>query len=209
MSSVEPDRRRVRSKLRWLGRVSLVVVLSVVGLFVWGFFQPKPPGFAPTDPDQGAFVTDEWTRYTIDATNRNEWVFFNFGQGRSVDATFSTTNWDLAFKRTSLLTNSGLANPAGPGGAVDLGEVALESATVPSAVVFALDRFDDDGDLTNTEISRWYNYSFITHTVHTKTNTYLVRSGDARDAIVQFDSYYCEDEDAGCITFRYRLVPAA
>jgi len=31
--------------------------------------------------------------------------------------------------------------------------------------------------------------------------------GEDFDALVQFDSYYCEDEEAGCITFRYRLIP--
>jgi hypothetical protein len=25
--------------------------------------------------------------------------------------------------------------------------------------------------------------------------------------MIQFDSYYCEDEESGCITFRYRLIP--
>jgi len=44
--------------------------------------------------------------------------------------------------------------------------------------------------------------------VSAKPNTYLLRTGDELDALVQFDSYYCEDEEAGCITFRYRLIPS-
>jgi hypothetical protein len=196
--------------LRRSAVAGLVVVLVVVAVFVWGWFQPKPPGFAPTDPDEGAFVTDEWTRYTIDATSREEWAFFDFDQGRAVDSELSAPDWDVAFRRTDLVTNSGVTNPEGPGGAVDLGDVALESAAVPSSVVFAVDEFaGEDGDEPeNPEISDWYDYSFITHTVHAEDRTYLVRTGDDRDALVQFDSYYCDDEDPGCITFRYRLVPA-
>lgn len=200
---------RVRRLARTLFRVGVVTLLAALGVFVWGFFQSKPDGFAPTDPDEGAFITEDWIRYTIDATSRDVWVFFNFGQGRSVDATFSTANWDLAFKRTDLLTNSGATNPAGLGGAIDLGEMALEAAAPPTSAVFSLDELggDDDDELANPSISRWYNYSFLTHTVHAKANTYLVRAGGSLDALVYFDSYYCEDEGAGCITFRYRLIP--
>ena len=194
----------------WLFRGSALVVVVVVGVFVWGYFQPKPPGFAPTNPDEGAFVTQEWTRYTVDATDREQWALFDFNEGRLVDASLSSPDWDLAFKRTDLLTNSGVTNPASDGGAVDLGEILLEEAAVPAGVRFVSDLLggDDQDEPTNPEISGWYNYSFVTHTVRAKDNTYLVRTGEGRDAIVRFDSYYCDDENPGCITFRYRLVPA-
>ena len=203
-----PDLRR--SVWWWILRGSALLVLGVVGVFLWGWFQPKPPGFAPTDPDEAASVTDEWTRYTVDATSRDEWVFFDFDQGRSVEAELSDSDWDIALKRTDLITNSGVTNPTGPAGAIDLGEVDLADATVPSVADFAVDRLggDDDDELENPEISDWYDYSFITHTVHAEDSSYLVRTGESRDAIVYFDSYYCDNEDAGCITFRYRLVPA-
>ncbi len=203
--------RRPRAVLRWLLRGSSLLLVVVIGVFVWGFFQPKPPGFAPTDPDEGAFVTEEWTRYTVDATSRDEWVLFDFAQGRVIDAAMSSADWDLAFKRTALLTNSGATNPAGRGGAINLGEISLVDAAAPSAGDFVADGLggDDGDDLTNDEISGWYNYSFITHTVRAKDDTYLVRAGAGRDAIVHFDSYYCEDESPACITFRYRLVPAS
>ena len=67
---------------------------------------------------------------------------------------------------------------------------------------------DDDDEPENVAVGSWYSYSFIGHIVSVKPNTYLVRTGDNLDALVQFDSYYCEDEEAGCITFRYRLIPS-
>lgn len=198
----------MKSKLLKLVVAIGVVLVALVGVFVWGYFQPKPSGFAPTNPDEGAFITEQWTRYTIDAANREEWTFFNFGAGRAIDATLSANSWDLAFKRTDLLTNSGATNSSGFGGVVDLGEVPLEEAIVPNTALFLLDEVDDEQELSNPAIGDWYNYSFITHTVRAKDNTYLLRTGSDRDVLLQFDSYYCENEDPGCITFRYRLIPA-
>lgn len=183
------------------------MVLMVMGVLVWGYFQPKPPGFAPTDGESGALVTEDWAQFTVDATNTDEWVFFDFNLGRTVETTFAGPEWDIAFKRTDLVTNSGATNPSGEGGAVDLGEVEIESARVPTVVDFAVDELDGD-EQANPEISQWYDYSMLTHTVHARDHTYLVRTGESQDALVQFDSYYCEDEDPACITFRYRLVPA-
>jgi hypothetical protein len=200
----------MRSWRFWALVVPGVLVLAVVGVFLWGHSQPKPLGFAPTDPDAAAVLTDDWVRYTVDATDIREWVFFDFERGRVVDATFVDGDWDVAFSRTKLVTNSGVTNPAGPGGAIDLGEVSLESVSLPAESRFAVDELGgDDGDEPgNPAISGWYSYNFIRHVVLTKANTYVVRTGEDRDALVHFDSYYCDDETAGCVTMRYRLVPA-
>jgi hypothetical protein len=244
-------RRWWRYKRTWLIGLPTLLILGVVGLFLWGSYQPRPAGYAPSDPNTGVVVDDEvapvggevapvggevapvggevapvggevapvegevppvgeqWIRYTVDATSLVDWVLFDFTQGRTVDGGFTSPGWDVAFRRTKLLTNSGVTNPSGPGGAVDLGEVPLETARPPASVVFAVDRLggDDDDEPENPAAGRWYSYSFITHIVSAKPNSYLVRTGESRDALVQFDSYYCEDEEAGCITFRYRLIP--
>jgi len=202
--------RRRHSKLVWALSATGVLLLAAVGLFVWGHFQPKPAGFDPVAPDETGAVTEDWTRYTIDARSRDDWVFFDFGTGSAVDTTLAGDDWDLAFKRTDLLTNSGATNPEGSGGAIDLGEIPLEDAAVPPSATFAVDEVggEDADESTNPAISDWYTYSFITHTVHAKDKTYLVRGGGNGDAFVHFDSYYCEDGDPACITFRYRLEPA-
>jgi len=204
-----PGRRWWQYKRTWLIGVPAALVLGVVGLFVWGQFQPRPAGFAPTDPDEVAIVTEEWTRYTLDATSTADWVLFDFEKGRVVDGDFTSPGWDVAFRRTKLLTNSGVTNRSGPGGAFDLGEVPLETANPPASVAFTVDRLggDDDDEPENPAAGRWYSYSFISHIVSVKPNTYLMRTGESRDAMIQFDSYYCEDEESGCITFRYRLIP--
>ncbi len=221
-------RRWWKYKRTWLIGVPAAAILVVTGLFTWGSLQPRPEGFEPdevviVDSEapivadrvatavgvEVAAVDDEVTRYTLDAKSLNDWVLFDFETGRVLDSDFSSSHWDMAFRRTKLLTNSGVTNPSGPGGAFDLGEVPLEVASPPDSVVFVVDSLggDDDDEPENVAIGRWYSYSFIAHIVSVKPNTYLVRTGDELDALVQFDSYYCEDEEAGCITFRYRLIP--
>ena len=224
MDEPQPDGRRWwQYKRTWLIGVPALLVLGVVGLFVWGGLQPRPAGFAPSDPDGGTVATEEVIpvedeiapveelpiRYTLDATSLVDWVLFSFEEGRVVDASFDSPGWDVAFRRTKLLTNSGVTNPSGPGGAFDLGEVPLETASAPPSVAFAVDGLggEDDDDPENPAAGRWYSYSFITHVVSVKPHTYLIRTGGSRDALIQFDSYYCEDEESGCITFRYRLIP--
>ncbi len=200
-SSGRRRRRRVRT---WLVAVPAALILVLVAVFVWGELQPKPAGYAA-----GVASGDRWVRVTIDATSREEWVLFDFERGEVIEDDLTSPGWDLAFRRTKILTNSGVTNPAGPGGAFDLGEIALEDAALPPAAAFETDRFggDDRDEPENPAIGRWYSYSFVRHVVSVKPNAYLVRTGGELDALVQFDSYYCDDGDPGCVTFRYRLVP--
>jgi hypothetical protein len=218
-----------RYKRTWLIGVPMAAILAVTGLFIWGGSQPRPAGFQPDAvvvvedavpivvdeavtfvADEVAAVEDVVTRYTLDATSLEDWVLFDFETGQVLDADLTTADWDMAFRRTALLTNSGVTNPSGPGGAFDLGEVPLEDASAPGSVAFVVDTLggDDDDEPENVAAGSWYSYSFISHIVSIKPNTYLVRTGDKLNALVQFDSYYCEDEEAGCITFRYRLIPS-
>ncbi len=170
---------------------------------------PSVDQTAPTGETASANDDVETIRYTVDARSKQEWILFDFTTGELVDGDFTTPGWDIALKRTKLLTNSGVTNPSGPGGAFDLGEVPLEEATVPDTASFSVDILagEDEDEPENPDIGGWYSYSFIKHIVSVKDNTYLVRTGEDRDALVQFDSYYCEDEEPACITFRYQLVP--
>lgn len=226
-SQTKPLWKRGRT---WLIGLPAAVILLIVSALVWGSLQPKPQGFAVAEPEQATPSTSEPVaafagaeesnipaksappvepvRYTLDARSTDDWVFFDFTQGRVIQSEFPSGEWDLAFRRTKLLTNSGVTNPGGPGGAFDLGEVALEDAEPPAGVVFVVDSLGgEDGDEPeNAAAGKWYTYSFISHIVSAKPNTYLIRTGDESDALVRFQSYYCEDDEAGCITFSYRLV---
>jgi hypothetical protein len=193
----------------------LLLVTVAAGIFTWGQLQPKPPGYAPNaateaEPAAAAIVEapGDPIRLTIDARDRSMWIFLDLERAIVVDSAFEASDWDLAFRRTNLVTNSGLTNPQGPGGAINLGEIALEVATLPAGLDFAVDAAaGEDGDeVRNPAIEKWYRYDFIRHVVVARDNVYAVRTGTALDALVQFVSYYCDDGTPGCVTLRYRLV---
>lgn len=210
-------------RTRYLLVIPFAALAIVAALLGWGQLQPKPGGYSPTAaavpvaPEVAEAAPDilaaapqpaRPVRYTVDARDKVEWVFFDFETG-VVTSTFEATDWDLAFRRTKLRTNSGATNAAGPGGAMNLGEGTLEAAVVPGDVDFAVDALDEDDNLRNPSIPKWYRYNFIRHVILARPDVYLVRTGGEQDALVRFESYYCEDELPGCVTFSYRLVPAA
>jgi len=213
-----------RRRIYFIG-IPLLLVAALVAVFVWGQMQPKPEGYAPTAaldvpvvPPATEVVAEPKaeatpaapvaTRYTLDARDKVEWAFFDIDSGAVVASTFEGADWDLAFRRTKLLTNSGITNPDGRVGAIDLGELELETAVVPGSPEFVVDALggDDGDDQRNAAISRWYNYDFIRHVIVARDNVYLVRTSSGQEAVITFDSYYCEDELPGCVTFRYRLL---
>lgn len=232
--SEPPGPRWWKRRRTWFVGLPVALILVVVGAFAWGSLQPKPQGFAVADPGKAVPATAdadasassaqpevaaaveepappavEAVRYTLDARSNEDWVFFDFVEGQVIESDFSAAEWDVAFRRTKMLTNSGVTNPTGPGGALDLGEIPLEEASPAAGVSFVVDSLggEDSDEPENAAAGKWYTYSFISHIVSVKPNTYLIRTGEDLDALVQFDSYYCEDEESGCITFRYRLVP--
>ena len=206
--------------------IPLLLVSALVAVFVWGQLQPRPEGYAVTaavDSSVAPAATEvavaqvseataepspATTRYTLDARDKVEWAFFDIDGGGVIESTFEGADWDLAFRRTKLLTNSGITNPNGHVGAVDLGALELETAVAPNSVEFVVDALggDDGDDQRNAAISRWYNYDFIRHVIVARDNVYLVRTSSDDEAVITFDSYYCEDELPGCVTFRYRLL---
>ncbi len=200
----------------------LLFVAVLVAVFVWGQLQPRPPGYGvtvaadapkPADTVEGTVEVEAepsttTTRHTLDARDKVEWAFFDIDRGSVVPSTFEDPDWDLGFRRTTLLTNGGITNPDGSVGAIDLGEVEFEVVVPANSPEFVVDALGgDDGDeRRNAAISRWYNYDFVRHVIVARDNVYLVRTSDGAEVVIRFDSYYCLDESPGCVTFRYRLL---
>jgi HmuY protein len=187
-----------------IGGLLAVAVFVIGGWVLWSVFRPPPDGFAPT-AGQAAGVLEappNVLQYTIDARSREDWVYFDFSSGTVVQTARGSLDWDLAFRRTDLLTNGGETNPAGEGGAVDLGEVQLDSAGVP-AEGYTADTAHEDRGLENPALHSWYSYNWTTHIVKSKTHTYAVRGASRDNALITFLSYYCDDGSSGCVTFQY------
>ncbi len=186
-----------------IGALLAVAVLLVAGWALWGLLRPPPDGFSPTG-GQAIDIGGQPPifQYTIDARSRTDWSYFDFSRGSVVAASRESLDWDLAFRRTDLLTNGGETNPAGPGGAYDFGDVALGEAGA-QADDYLRDMIDDERGLENPALHGWYSYDWFNHVISSKGHTYGVRTAPGETAAVTFLSYYCEDGSAGCVTFQY------
>ncbi|MDP2675121.1 MAG: HmuY family protein [Dehalococcoidia bacterium] len=186
------------------GILLLAIALLMGGWLLFILLRPSPPGFAPTS-GQALVVAGQLPEYTIDARSRREWVYFDFSSGTVVSTSRDSLDWDLAFKRTDILTNGGDTNPAGASGAVDLGEIPLSEA-VPPAGGYLADATDDENGVENPALHKWYSYNWTTHIVNSKGHIFAVRTATGEVVLLKFASYYCDDGSSGCVTFRYKHV---
>ena len=208
MTSLARTRRSlVKPVAIGFGILLLAIALLMGGWLLFILLRPSPPGFAPTS-GQALVVAGQppdIVQYTIDARSRREWVYFEFSSGTVVSTSRDGLDWDLAFKRTDILTNGGDTNPAGAAGAVDLGEIPLSEA-VPPADGYLADATDDENGVENPALHKWYSYNWTTHIVNSKGHTFAVRTATGEVVLLKFASSYCDDGSSGCITFRYKHV---
>ena len=208
MTSLARTRRSlVKPVAIGFGILLLAIALLMGGWLLFILLRPSPPGFAPTS-GQALVVAGQppdIVQYTIDARSRKEWVYFDFSSGTVVSTSRDSLDWDLAFKRTDILTNGGDTNPAGAGGAVDLGEIPLSEA-VPPADGYLADATDDENGVENPALHKWYSYNWTTHIVNSKGHIFAVRTTTGEVVLLKFASYYCDDGSSGCVTFRFKHV---
>ncbi len=188
-----------------LGVFVAAAVLLVGGWTLWGLFGPPPDGFSPTG---GRAIEiggqPPVFQYTIDARSRNDWAYFDFSSGTTIATSQESLDWDLAFRRTDLLTNGGETNAASDGGAFDFGDVPLGELQALPPETYLADTTHDERGLENPALHGWYSYDWLKHVISSKGRTYGVRTATGETAFVTFLSYYCDDGSSGCITFQYR-----
>jgi len=132
----------------------------------------------------------------IDASSRTEWTYYRVGEGVvSITYPATSTDWDLAFQRTVVQTNSGTSGP-GMGGALDLGEtIPFDEVTSTPTEGFRIDELSPPAMPGAAEtsssplLSDWYDYDFTTHTVTPKPVTYALRRADGSYAKLRIWSW--------------------
>jgi hypothetical protein len=97
-----------------------------------------------------------------DAPSLN-YTFFSFEKGVLTTADSATTNWDLAFRSTTILVNSGTSGPGTAQAAVYDG-IFDQLTEVPDAVVFNSDSQTAKAIPTGSG-KGWYNYNSTTHEI--------------------------------------------
>jgi len=192
---------------------AVVFLIVIVTFLVASFERPRVLSYAPSSdagrPAAGAFVTDT---VTLDARDGSVWVYFDLERGSIVDGRVDP-EWDLAIQRFHVVTNGGPGYP-GEAGAIAL-TTSWDSVVTAPESGYETTRGGLTEGPANPALERWYKYSFFSHTLMPKPETYVIQTASSRFAKVEVISYYCPEAEPGCFTFRYayqgdgsrRLVP--
>lgn len=131
----------------------------------------------------------------VDASSRTAWTYVRVGEGVvSIVDPATSSDWDLALRRTAIQTNSGTSGP-GMGGARSLGEVAFAEVVSTDTVGFTQDEVTPPAMPGGAEtsgspvLSDWFDYDVATHTVSPKPLTYAVRNADGSYAKLRIFSW--------------------
>ena len=139
----------------------------------------------------------------INASSGDSWAYFDFSRGGVVNIHDKTSlEWDLAFRRSKVVSNGGATNKFGKAGLIDLGSLNFDQV-----VDVPLDNYIPDmATRTETEnpiLLKWYRYNYLTHKLSAKPNTYAVRTANSKYVKVKFLDFYCTNKETGCIKMQY------
>ena len=157
---------------------------------------------------------DAIDRSTGEVTEVRPFQYFSLERNELVES--QGGNWDIGFKGTTIIVNSGISGPGNARGTVISG-VFDEINAIPSTATFIADGTDGMAIPTGSG-NGWYNYNFTTHIVSPIPGRVLLFKTNAGNyAKVEILSYYENNppmsEVSGLATpspfytFRYVLQP--
>lgn len=133
---------------------------------------------------------------SVDATSETEWVYFDLETGTQLEVANPDEDlqWDLAFQRFHIASNSGISGSAGA--EVAILEQAFDDVTAVPTDGFIVDDADGDDENESPDYAfhEWYDYNFMTHVLTPKAWTYVVVTGSGNAFKVAVEHYY---DDAG------------
>ena len=169
---------------------------------------PETDAQVPADEPIGL----ETLAFTIDATNREAWVYFSFASGNTVDVEDAANSeaWDIGFQLTKVKLNGGISGP-GMGSVVMLTETVFEAVTEAPADGYLSDTEDTLAIVPQSE-KGWYIYTGPpAHWIlPLEDRVFMIKAADGTFAKVRFIGYYKDNEnkkDSGFVTFEYVHQP--
>ncbi|MDP1844603.1 MAG: HmuY family protein [Sediminibacterium sp.] len=120
-----------------------------------------------------------------------KYTFYSLETNKVVASADSATNkWDLGFRGTSIITNSGNSGPAAGGGFVFVG-LYNNLTTIPADSTFKLDNAPSSYAITSGSNRGWYVYDGINNLVTPIPGRVLViRTATGKYAKVEILNYY-------------------
>lgn len=144
------------------------------------------------EPPTNETSTNIHTIYNVpaDTGSHNKTTYYRFKDSTIVTGSdTATANWDIAFKRTTIFTNSGSSGP-GQGGAVVLTNVNFSDVTEAPLSGYNIDATGAPVIPTGSG-KGWYLYNFTTNIISPIAGVvFIIRTGDGKYAKVQILSYY-------------------
>lgn len=121
--------------------------------------------------------------------NHANYQYYSFAKGDTVPfADSSTTKWDIAFKGTSIILNSGISG-SGNAGVIIKDTLFSEVLTAP-ITGYAQDASTGKGIPTGSG-NGWYNYNPDTHLITPIVGrVFIIRTADNKYAKMQIINYY-------------------
>lgn len=196
-----------------------LIKLFYVGFIILLFASCEKNDVDPKDDDQNnGDTTIVHKTIVIDATSYSDWVYFSFKTGDTVSiATPGTsTDWDLAFLRNHLKTNSGTSG-SGKAGALDAGKITFADYKEAPESGYSVDdtiKISDPNDPTrqtmidspgNKILDGWgaFDYSGHPPLLTPSDHVYAVKTADGKYAKVWLKSYYNNEAKSGHVTMEY------
>lgn len=181
----------------------------------------------PLPPKKLNIITSLNPTLTIDAQSKERWTLVNLSSGEMHHVAdldkqkdeLGKLDWDLGFQRTKIVTNSGVTNPNGKVGAINLGPVAFDSILEVPETDFIQDS-RSFGSRVNKALNGWYNYRTRTHNIESKKNVYILKTAENTFFKMRILNYYCSKkgkdcrsvmcsrDEAACLTVEYIMSDA-
>ena len=134
----------------------------------------------------------------VDASASDVWVYLDLGTKSVVDVSSpsTSTDWDMAFSRTQIKTNSGTSGDAMAGARSPLDGASYSAISTSPTVGFLIDEMlpvpgpPGSGEYSgNPVLAEWYNYDGSTHEVSPKDEAFLIRAADGNYFKTQITAY--------------------
>jgi hypothetical protein len=173
-------------------------------LQILGYYdQAGTPGhmsfkWAPVQPPSGSGTLQ------VDASSASAWTYVSIVSGAviTVSSPATSTDWDLAFQKAQIQTNSGSSGLGKGGALVPPQGIPYDSATQSDTIGFTVDSmlpvpgppgsgmFSGNPMLSGTDgTNGWFDYDMSSHTVTPKPIFFFIRTANGNYGKLQITAY--------------------